>query len=145
MMLRVARDSDLAEVLAVERAAFGSSNEAHLVRDLLADPSARPAVSLLAFRAQRAIGHILFTAARLEPSASMSLSILAPLAVVPNAQRQGIGGKLIEHGLRILSNSGIDLVFVLGVCCSSSNGLPPSIRRWKTILSISSRELSSSS
>jgi putative acetyltransferase len=33
---------------------------------------------------------------------------------VPDAQKQGIGGKLIEHGLRNLSASGVDLVVVLG-------------------------------
>ncbi len=29
-------------------------------------------------------------------------------------QRQGIGGRLIETGLRLLEESGVDLVFVLG-------------------------------
>lgn len=40
--------------------------------------------------------------------------ILAPLAVIPDFQKLGIGGKLIETGLEILSKSGTDLVFVLG-------------------------------
>ena len=43
-----------------------------------------------------------------------SIVILAPLAIVPDFQKQGIGGKLIEHGLALLSKSGVDLVFVLG-------------------------------
>jgi putative acetyltransferase len=33
---------------------------------------------------------------------------------VPDAQKQGIGGKLIRQGLELLSVSRVDLVFVLG-------------------------------
>jgi putative acetyltransferase len=36
------------------------------------------------------------------------------LAVVPDAQNQAIGGKLIGRGLDLLRESGVDLVFVLG-------------------------------
>ncbi|MCP4678510.1 MAG: N-acetyltransferase [Deltaproteobacteria bacterium] len=114
MRIQIASDSDLDNVLSVERAAFGSDEEANIVRELLKDSSAMPVVSLLAFQESRAVGHILFSRARLEPDAPLSISIMAPLAVVPDAQRQGIGGKLIEHGLQILSKSGVDLVFVLG-------------------------------
>jgi putative acetyltransferase len=44
----------------------------------------------------------------------VQVSFLAPLAVVPKFQRQGIGGALIKKGLEILSKSGVDLVFVVG-------------------------------
>ena len=33
---------------------------------------------------------------------------------MPDYQKQGIGGKLIEYGLQVLSELMIDLVFVLG-------------------------------
>ena len=114
MFIREALNSDLDQVLFVERAAFGSDEEANLVRELIGDASAEPFVSLLAFQDGRAVGHILFTKAHLEPKTPLSLSILAPLAVVPDAQKKGIGGKLIKHGLQVLSESGVDLVFVLG-------------------------------
>ena len=114
MIIREAVESDLDDVLSVERTAFGSDEEANLVKALLGDASARPFVSLLAFEGCRAVGHILFTKAHLKPEAPLSLSILAPLAVLPSYQKQGIGGKLIEYGLEVLSNSGTDLVFVLG-------------------------------
>ena len=114
MLIREALDSDLDCILSVERAAFGSDDEANLVTALIGDASARPFVSLLAFQGERAVGHILFTKARLEPTAPLSVSILAPLAVVPDSQKQGIGGKLIEHGLKRLTDLGVDLVFVLG-------------------------------
>lgn len=114
MIIREALKADLPSVLSVERAAFGSDEEANLVDDLLNDPTARPLISLLALQNDRPVGHILFTTGRLEPKASLSISILAPLAVVPDSQEQGIGGKLVEYGLRVLSRSAVDLVFVLG-------------------------------
>ena len=40
--------------------------------------------------------------------------ILAPLAVIPDKQSRGVGGRLIREGLRLLSESGVELVFVLG-------------------------------
>jgi putative acetyltransferase len=114
MIIRHAEASDLAAVLAVERAAFGSEEEARLVEELLNDPSARPSISLLAFREDRAVGHILFTRAAVTGAPELSAAILAPLAVVPQEQRQGIGAGLIRHGLQLLAKYGVDLVFVLG-------------------------------
>ena len=83
MIIRKALYSDLDNVLFVERAAFGSDEEANLVRDLLGDDSAKPIVSLLAFQENRAVWHILFTKACIESKAPLSISILAPLAVGP--------------------------------------------------------------
>ncbi len=107
--------SDLEHVLGVERQAFGEEDVAGLVRDLVDDPSARPLLSLLAWDGDRPVGHVMFTAARLDGAPDdVTVSILAPLAVVPDAQRMGIGGRLTEEGVRRLSESGVDLVFVLG-------------------------------
>ncbi|MFC1657216.1 GNAT family N-acetyltransferase [Candidatus Moduliflexota bacterium] len=114
MLIREALESDLDDVLAVESAAFGPEEIPELVRDLTSDKSAEPLLSLLAVRDKRPVGHILFTKARLEPEAPVALSILAPLAVVPDTQRRGTGGKLVEYGLNLLRKRGVGLVFVLG-------------------------------
>ena len=115
LQIREAVETDLNDVQLIERLAFGYDKEAKLVRDLLHDNSAKPVLSLLAFKKDRAVGHILFTTARLSGiQGTASIVILAPLAIVPDAQKQGIGGKLIEQGLELLSKSGVDLVFVLG-------------------------------
>lgn len=114
MMIRQARHGDLHKVLVVEKAAFGSDEEVNLVKALMADASAKPVLSLLAFNDNRAVGHILFTKAHLVPSATLTISILAPLAVVPGYQKQGVGGQLIEKGVQLLSRRGTDLIFVLG-------------------------------
>lgn len=115
MHIRESSDSDLYDVLFVEHAAFGDDKEAELVRELLSDPSAQPVVSLLAYKDDRAVGHILFTAAFIKKAQrKVTAAILAPLAVVPDAQGQGVGGELVERGLQLMSRSGVDLVFVLG-------------------------------
>jgi len=99
----------------VERAAFGGEEESELVRQLMDDPSAAPVLSLIAHIDEKAVGHILFTRAEIKDgSSSITASILAPLAVIPESQKQGIGGKLIETGLEILRKQGTDLLLVLG-------------------------------
>ena len=115
MIIRETKDTDLNDILFIEREAFKSNKEADLTRDLLADPSAKPLLSLIAFIENRAVGHILFTNAHLSNNPNeVAISLLAPLAIIPNYQKKGIGGKLIKRGLELLSKSGVDLVFVLG-------------------------------
>jgi len=114
MQLRPAQPAELDTVLAIHRAAFGSEEEAELVRELLVDPSAQPGVSLLAEMDGRAVRHILFTRARREEDEAVACALLAPLAVVPAAQGEGIGGALVERGVEMLREAGVRLVFVLG-------------------------------
>ena len=107
--------SELEDALSVEQAGFENNEAAEIVSALVDDPTAKPILSLLAWDGDRAIGHILFTAAQLtETPDNVSISLLAPLAVVPDMQRKGVGTLLIEDGLQRLSQSGVELVFVLG-------------------------------
>ena len=85
-----------------------------LVRDLLADSTAAPLLSLLAYQGEVAVGHILFSGAQIEGADGVSASILAPLSVIPAMQGQRIGTQLCEYGLDRLAASGTELVFVLG-------------------------------
>lgn len=116
--IRNTTKSDLQDILFIEQAAFGNEEGckiAKLVNDLLCDNSAMPLLSLIAKRTEQAIGHILFTKAQIShPIQPISTVILAPLAVIPDAQSQGVGGQLIKEGLKRLTKSGVELVFVLG-------------------------------
>lgn len=111
--IRQTTEADLDKILRVQSEAFGYVKEAELTQSLLNDPSAEPRVSLMAYRDNEAVGHILFTACHIADT-SLRISLLAPLAVVPCAQKKGVGGKLIEAGLSHLSQAGVDLAFVLG-------------------------------
>ncbi|MEM6353770.1 MAG: GNAT family N-acetyltransferase, partial [Cyanobacteria bacterium P01_D01_bin.14] len=94
MMIREASATDLDDALTVERLAFGRDDEAELVKRLLNDPSAEPTLSLLTLEQGQAVGHILFTAGRWRgEQLAVPISFLAPLAVVPERQRQGIGSQ----------------------------------------------------
>ncbi|MBT3550829.1 MAG: N-acetyltransferase [Rhodospirillaceae bacterium] len=115
LVFREAADTDIDDVFDIERRAFGRDNEAQLVAELLGDPGADPKLSLLTLLDGKPAGHILFTSVRLIGAKKpVSAQILAPLAVVPEAQDQGIGSKLIEEGLRLIGLARTDLVFVLG-------------------------------
>lgn len=107
--------ADLDTIRTVETSAFGHDKEAALTVDLLTDTSAMPHLSLLAFHNGRAVGHILFTRAHIEGADPQPLvHILAPLAVIPEYQKLGIGGLLISKGLELLKERGTKLTFVLG-------------------------------
>lgn len=115
---RSATSSDLPAIRACIAAAFGAEEGpeiAALVSTLLADPTAEPVLSLVAESGGVITGHVLFTAVRIDGAGkSIRASILAPLCVHPEHQGAGIGGSLIDEGLRELEKAGCDLVFVLG-------------------------------
>jgi putative acetyltransferase len=106
--------ADIKDILNVEREAFQRDSEVNITRDMLSDPSAEPRVSLLAFVENQPVGHILFTRGYIEGNPRIEVSFLAPLAIVPKFQRQGIGSALIKEGVKRLSKMGVDLVFVVG-------------------------------
>ena len=116
MVIRSATKQDLSALLDVEKQAFEKKEGpviADLVTQLLQDPGARPLLSLLAVDRNQAVGHILFTNTCIHGTEDpVSASILAPLAVIPHAQSKGIGGLLVDEGLKRQSESGVDLVFV---------------------------------
>ncbi|MGL4697780.1 GNAT family N-acetyltransferase [Enterococcus larvae] len=113
--VREANKSDRSKIYSVEEMAFGEIDEAVLVEKLVADPTSQPTVSLLAFDDDEAVGHILFTKGGLTSAGEeLSIMILGPLAVIPDYQKRGIGGQLIEEGLHRLREAKTDLVFVLG-------------------------------
>ncbi|WP_409200443.1 GNAT family N-acetyltransferase [Methanobrevibacter sp. DSM 116169] len=113
--IKLTKENDFTNIMDVEKQAFGYDKEAKLVADLLKDKTAEPMVSLLAFHDKEAIGHILFTRAYFYGQKEQPMMhILAPLAIKPKYQNQGIGGLLIQTGLKLLQKKGSKLVFVLG-------------------------------
>jgi len=110
--------ADKPEILQIHRESFGASKGptiARLVNDLFDDPTAQSIRSFAAIVERKIVGHILFTRTAVQgANPGLASSILAPLAVLPDYQAEGIGQKLINYGLEKLRQDGCQLVFVLG-------------------------------
>ncbi len=112
MRIRKEEAHDRAAVHAVNAAAFETPMEAELV-DVLRE-RATPNVSLVAEDEDAVIGHILLTPVILDGREDLDLMGLAPMAVVPDRQRQGIGSRLVQAGLAACRERGVGAVVVLG-------------------------------
>ncbi|MGH3090178.1 MAG: GNAT family N-acetyltransferase [Rubrobacteraceae bacterium] len=110
MNIRPERPGDEAAIHEVNRLAFGRDDEAKLVEALRDGGFVR--LSLVADADGEVVGHVLFS----EVSASgVSRSLaLAPVAVVPGRQREGIGSSLIRAGIKTCADEGFDAIFLLG-------------------------------
>jgi len=60
------------------------------------------------------VGHILFSPVTLDSKSALQLMGLAPMAVLPSQQRQGIGSALVEAGLAQCHLAKCGAVAVLG-------------------------------
>jgi putative acetyltransferase len=112
MILRWEKPDDPAERLAVRsvnEAAFGRPDEADLVDALRAANVVL--ASLVAERERQIVGHILFSRIWVNDVPAVAL---APVAVLPEHQRQGIAGTLIHRGIASMRKRGERIILVLG-------------------------------
>ena len=83
--------------IAFETAEHSDGNEQDLVVALRNSSNFIPELSLVAIKDNKIVGYILFTKIKIGKYEELAL---APLAVLPKYQRQGIGKRLIEKGHR---------------------------------------------
>jgi len=111
--IRAERPGDIPAVRVVNGRAFEQFVEADLVDRLRAE--CPEAISLVAESEDQIVGHILFTPALLPGEGETLQGMgLAPMAVLPEHQREGIGSRLVEAGLHILREQSCPFVIVLG-------------------------------
>lgn len=115
VLIRPESEADHAAIAEVNRLAFAGDAEARLVAALRDSDSFVPALSLVAAIEGKVLGHLLLTriVIRTESGAVPALA-LAPMAVLPKFQRQGIGSQLVIEGLGAARRLSHDLVIVLG-------------------------------
>jgi putative acetyltransferase len=95
-----------------EQAFAPSRGEARLVDELRAAGDLVPELCLVAVEGGEVVGHIAYSRARLE-SGHEVLS-LAPMGVLPQRQRSGIGSALVRESLERAAATDFPLVVVLG-------------------------------
>lgn len=92
MEIRASNESDNADIRAIHIAAFGAEKGpviADLAIDLLTDATAMPVLSLVAVENGQLMGHIIFTKVTItQHNEKVSAQILAPLAILPDAQKK---------------------------------------------------------
>lgn len=104
---------DEADVHTLNASAFETDAEARLVDALRASGSLT--LSLVAILDGTLVGHIAFSPVVVEAKGRSVQGIgLAPMAVAPSHQRQGVGRRLIEEGLQHLRAQGHPFCVVLG-------------------------------
>lgn len=116
MDIRQEQPSDCKAVYEVVEAAFATAehsdgHEQDLVTALRHSPSFVSELSLVAEIAGEIVGHILFTKVTVGGRTELAL---APLSVLSDYQRQGIGRALMVEGHRIAKELGFDYSIVLG-------------------------------
>jgi len=113
IIVRAETTEDQAAIHRINTLAFGRRNEADLV-DALRE-KASPYLSLVAVIDRQVVGHIFFSPVTIESETSSFTAMgLAPMAVLPEWQNQGIGSQLVRAGLKECQRLSEAIVVVLG-------------------------------
>lgn len=110
--IRLEQPKDAAAVRRVHQAAFPTAAEADLVDRLRAGGKA--AVSLVAEDGGQIVGHIVFSPVTFDPPIPATAFGLAPMAVLADHWKHGVGRRLVQNGLAECHARGACLVVVVG-------------------------------
>jgi putative acetyltransferase len=115
IIIREERPEDIEAIRRINLEAFGQPAEAEVVDKLRG--SCENLLSLVAVEGGEVVGHILFSPATIEGEGTALEVVgmgLAPMAVLPRCQGQGIGSLLIHNGIKMLREKGCPFIIVLG-------------------------------
>jgi putative acetyltransferase len=113
LIIRPETPEDEVAIRNINEEAFGQGEEAELVDKLRS--RAALTISLVAVQGDEVVGHIAFSPVTVESRGSSFEAItLAPMSVLPEYQRQGIGSQLVSAGLDECRNLGHEIVIVVG-------------------------------
>ncbi len=111
--IRKETPQDIQGIRDVNERAFAQSTEADLVDRLR--QTCPNAVSLVAAINNKVIGHILFTPVTIETKDKIITGMgLAPMAVLPEFQRRGIGSNLVKAGIAEMERRQEPFILVVG-------------------------------
>src|SRR6056300_150572 len=117
MKIRLAVETDLDSILKVIETAFSDEENKvimNLVQELSRETTSPSIKSLVAEVDNQVIGYVSYSPIFLKSNSNISGYILAPLAVSPEHQKQGVGSNLITSGIDMLTKDGADVLLVYG-------------------------------
>ena len=113
LIIREESPKDINGIYEINKQAFEDESEAKIVNALR--EADELSLSLVAQINNQIVGHIAFSEVKIDSGTETYDAIgLAPMAILPEYQRQGYGSELVEKGLKILSERGHEIVVVLG-------------------------------
>ena len=113
MIIRPENTNDIDRIREINISAFGEESEASLIDALR--KSGVPLISLVAEEDKTVIGHIMFSPVTIDNGcSSISVAGLAPMSVLPEFQKKGVGSMLVNEGLKYCQQTGYSAVVVLG-------------------------------
>ncbi len=105
---------DYAKIVLINNLAFAQKNEAKLIEKIRQSDRYIRELSLVAVLDNKVIGHIMFSYIDLIAEEITKVLALAPVAVLPEYQKQGIGSLLVKTGLEIAEKLEAPMIIVLG-------------------------------
>ncbi|MFC5472283.1 GNAT family N-acetyltransferase [Cohnella suwonensis] len=116
IIIRSEIESDHTQVHDVNWVAFGNrEDEATLVERIRNTPNFVPQLSIVAELDGEIVGHLLLSKAEVVDDNNLhEVIVLAPIAVKPDYQKQGIGKQLIYEGLNRCKELGFYIVLLIG-------------------------------
>jgi putative acetyltransferase len=115
VIIRPERRADHEMIDRVVADAFGSPAEAKLVRDIRASDCYWHELALVAVVGDAVVGHVMISQVQLAAAGrSVGIALLSPLAVAPEYQRRGIGGRLVRSVCAVADGRGEPMVLLQG-------------------------------
>lgn len=114
IVIRPESPDDVEAIRHVVAAAFGSQVQARLVDRIRASPEYVPEMALVAEADGEIIGHVMVSYAVIRNDSDQRISMLSPLAVLPEFQRTGIGSALVRAALAAAEAHGEPMVILEG-------------------------------
>ena len=113
IIIRQEQHFDFSGISQLNQEAFGRTDESDLIRRLRREEAYVPALSLVAEQESLLVGHIMFSKI-LIGGVDVGAVALAPMAVLPQFQKNGIGSQLVNRGITLAKKQGYQAIVVLG-------------------------------
>ena len=117
MTIRPSQETDLVSILKIIETAYSDEENKvimNFVQELSNENTSPSIKSLVAEVDNQVIGYVSYSPIYLKSDTNITGYILAPLAVSPEHQKQGVGSHLINAGIEMLTKDGVGVLLVYG-------------------------------